>query len=205
MLTRRAPERTNLPYRPGLDWLFEDLWPAHGRDNSGAMSPAMDIRETDDAFVIEVEMPGVKPEDAEVTLDGRALIVRGRYSDEKETNDKNGRYLLRERQSATYLRAITLPTEVDPNQVSCEFENGELKVTVPKAAQTKTRRIPISSGSRSARQVGSSSEASHQKPHEQQHVQAGSMKEGAQTSTSTSEGSGNGHSSKEPVGSASHR
>lgn len=184
MLTRRAPERTSMPYRPGLDWLLEDLWLASARDSTGATSPPIDIRETDDAFVIEAEMPGIKPEDAEVTLDGRTLVVRGRSSEEKETNDKNGRYLLRERQSATYVRAITLPSEVDPNQVSCEFDNGELKVTVPKAAQTRSRRIPISSGSRGARVVGAS-EASSRKPREQ--------------------GTGNGHTVKEPVGSASSK
>jgi HSP20 family protein len=65
------------------------------------MSPSVDIRETDDAFVIEAEMPGVKPEDAEVTIDGRTLVIRGRSEDEKERNEKNGRYLMRERHSAT--------------------------------------------------------------------------------------------------------
>jgi HSP20 family protein len=202
MLTRRAPERTSLPYRPGLDWLLEDLWLASARDSTGATSPPIDIRETDDAFVIEAEMPGIKPEDAEVTLEGRTLVIRGRYSEEKETNDKNGRYLLRERQSATYVRAITLPSEVDPNQVSCEFDNGELKVTVPKAAQTRSRRIPITAGSRGARVIGSS-EASQQKPREQQQVHAGTAK--GSNSRAGSQGSGNGHTVKEPVGSASSR
>ena len=200
MLTRRAPERASSPWRPGLEWLLEDLWLAN-RDSGSATSPSIDIRETDDAFVIEAEMPGVKPEDAEVTIDGRTLVIRGRSEEEKERNEKNGRYLMRERQSATYVRAITLPSEVDPNQVSCEFENGELKVTVPKAAQTRARRIPISSGSRGARAIGSS-ETSQQKTREQHQVHAGSTK-GSGSQAGTSETSGNGHTNKEPVGSAS--
>jgi HSP20 family protein len=184
--------------------LLEDLWLAN-RDSGGAMSPSVDIRETDDAFVIEAEMPGVKPEDAEVTIDGRTLVIRGRSEDEKERNEKNGRYLMRERHSATYVRAITLPSEVDPNQVSCEFDNGELKVTVPKAAQTRARRIPISSGSRGARAIGASSVTSQPKSREQHQVHAGTTKGTPAQARTSSETSGNGHTNKEPVGSASSR
>lgn len=157
MLSRRAPERRMMPVRSAFDWLFEDPWFEGGRWSEGPMAPSIDMRETGDAFVVEAEMPGVKPDDTEVTLDGRTLVIRGQYGEEREGGGDGGRYLMRERRSGSYARAITLPAEVDPERVSSSFENGELTVMLPKAAQARSRRIPISSGAEGARQVGSSS------------------------------------------------
>ncbi|HET7027795.1 MAG TPA: Hsp20/alpha crystallin family protein [Candidatus Limnocylindrales bacterium] len=157
MLQRRPPERRLMPVRSAFDWLFEDPWLDGRRWSEGAMAPSIDMRETDDSFVVEAEMPGVKPDDTEVTLDGRTLVIRGQYGEETETDGEKGRYLMRERRSGTYARAITLPAEVDADKVSSSFQDGELTVTLPKAAQARSRRIPISSGGADARPVGSSS------------------------------------------------
>jgi HSP20 family protein len=157
MLTRRPPERRMMPVRSAFDWLFEDPWFEGGRWSEGSMAPSIDMRETDDSFVVEAEMPGVKPDDTEVTLDGRTLVIRGQYETDHEQDGQSGRYLMRERRSGTYARAITLPAEVDTDKVSSSFENGELTVTLPKAPQARSRRIPVSAGACGAKQVGSSS------------------------------------------------
>ncbi len=133
MLSRRPPERRMVSLRSPFDWLFEEPWLDRGWQQ-GANVPSVDMRETDDAFIVEAEMPGVRPEDTDVSLDGRTLTILGSYDQEREGDGRNGRYLLRERQSATYARAITMPADVDADRVSCSFENGELTVTLPKSA-----------------------------------------------------------------------
>lgn len=118
---------------------------------------ALDLRETDDEYIVEAEMPGVKPDDIEVTLEGNTLLIRGNFhkeTEQKETDGgKTGRYILRERESATYARAITLPGSVEADKVTSRFENGELQITLPKAAEMRARRIPITGGTSGARQV----------------------------------------------------
>jgi HSP20 family protein len=154
MHSRRVPEGRIVPLRSALDWLLDQQWSSEGGWAGGGMAPSLDMRETEEAFLVELEMPGVKPEDTEVTLDGRVLIVRGESGSEEREESQKGRYLVRERQAMSFARAITLPTDVEADRVECRFENGELAITLPKAAQARSRRIPISSGAQGARQVG---------------------------------------------------
>jgi HSP20 family protein len=155
MLTRRPTDQRAMPFRSALEWLMQEPTLDTGKLSQGAITPSIDVRETDDALVIEAEMPGIKPEEVEVTLDGRTLSIRARHVEERERDGENGRYLVRERQLASYARVIMLPIEVDPNQVESSFENGELILTIPKAAQSRSRRIPIQ-GSKKAVGPGSS-------------------------------------------------
>lgn len=148
-----------MPLRDAIDWLFEDPWSRMGlgeRFTEGGIT--LDMRETDDAFVVEAELPGIKPEDVEVTLEGRTLAIRGRYSEEREENGKGERYLLRERRTGQVMRVITLPAPVDTEKVTSMFDNGELEVTLPKAKETKARRITVGSNAQRAKSVGPSSQ-----------------------------------------------
>ena len=149
MLTRRPPQRRLMPVRSAFDWFFQEPWQELTRWSEDTM-PSIDMRETDDAYVIEAETPGVKPEDIEVTFEGSTLLIRGNYHRAKET-DGEGRYIVKERETATYARAITIPGAVDASKISSSYENGELKITLPKAAEARARRIPISSGAKSSR------------------------------------------------------
>jgi HSP20 family protein len=158
MHSRRVSEGRIVPLRSALDWLLDQQWSGEGGWQGGGMAPSLDMRETEDAFLVELEMPGVRPEDTEVTLDGRVLIVRGESGNGGEEETSRGRYLVRERQSMSFARAITLPTDVEADRVDCRFENGELMITLPKAAQARSRRIPISTGSQGAKQVGGGQE-----------------------------------------------
>jgi HSP20 family protein len=154
-ISRRAPQRTVVPLRDALDWLFDDSsWNRMGlseRFAEGAIT--LDMRETDDAFVVEAELPGIKPEDVEVTLEGRTLAIRGRYTEEREGNGKTERYLLRERRTGQVMRVITLPAPVDADNVTSTFDNGELEVSLPKAKETRARRISVGSGAQRAKSV----------------------------------------------------
>jgi HSP20 family protein len=156
-LTRRVPHRSTVPLRDVIDWAFQDPWASlfDGGDRFTAAMP-VDMRETGDAFVVEAELPGIKPEDTEVTIDGRTLVIRGRYSEERQEPEKGEHYLMRERRFGEVARSIMLPTAIDPDKVTSSFEHGELKVTLPKAAESRARKIPIGAPS-GVKQVGSSS------------------------------------------------
>ena len=125
-----------------------------GASARGAFTPPVDVRETDDALIVEMAMPGITPEEIEVTLDGRTLAIRARTEKDTERQAEEGRYLVREREVASYARVIMLPTEVDAEKVVSSFENGELTLTLPKAVDRRSRRIPVTAGEKPAQAVG---------------------------------------------------
>ncbi len=148
------------PLRSLMDYLAEDWRPFEPWQPFAGMpsAPSIDMRETDDAYIVEAEMPGIKPEGVDVTLEGRTLVVRGTFGEERSEEQEGGRWLIRERRRGSYSRSISLPSGVDADNISASFENGELAVTIPKAKEDKARHIPIGDGQRqaatSARQVG---------------------------------------------------
>jgi HSP20 family protein len=155
-LTRRPSERSITPWRDVVDWMFRSPWaPVFDGDGLSSAAMAVDLRETDDAFIVEAELPGIKPEDTELTLDGRTLTIRGRYGETREEGGKGERYLLRERRAGEMARSIVLPAAVDPDKVTSMFEQGELKISLPKAAEGRARRIPIGSGASGTGRIGS--------------------------------------------------
>ncbi len=155
MLTRRPNERLPVGWRSALDWLNQEPWFFEFNAGArGALTPPVDVRETDDALIVEMAMPGIAPEEIEVTLDGRTLAIRARTEKDTERKGEEGRYLVREREVASYARVIVLPTEVDTEKVVSSFENGELTLTLPKAVDRRSRRIPITAGEKPAQAVG---------------------------------------------------
>ncbi len=121
---------------------------------AGAWSPALDVEETEDAFVLHVELPGCRPEDVEVSLEENVLTVTGerRFYDEREAEG----FRRVERRFGRFHRAVRLPDRVDPDQVEADFDHGLLTITVPKAEQAKPRRIQVRSGARSEGASGES-------------------------------------------------
>lgn len=111
---------------------------------AGAWSPALDVEETEDAFVLHVELPGCRPEDVEVSLEENVLTVTGerRFYDEREAEG----FRRIERRFGRFHRAVRLPDRVEPDQVEANFDHGLLTITVPKAEQAKPRRIQVRSG-----------------------------------------------------------
>ncbi len=148
----RYPAPRRFPLSSALDWL-EEAW--GGSDGTQGQVLPMDVRETESGYVVEAGLPGIKPDDVEVTLDGRLLTIRGRSSDKRDQDE--GRFLLRERRTTSFSRSVTLPAEVDADGVMTTFEDGELCVTLPISKRAGSRRIPIGSGASGARPVGGGS------------------------------------------------
>ena len=137
-------EMTSL--RQAIDHLFENsvIRPgggqAGGQGGSGAGFP-IDVVEQGEALVVKALLPGVKPDDVDVQIQQNVLLITGQHQQEQER--QQGRYLLAERWSGRFSRAIALPVAVDANACEARFEDGVLTLTLPKAEQARTKQIPI--------------------------------------------------------------
>jgi len=111
---------------------------------AGAFSPALDVEETEDAFNLHVELPGVAAEDVDVSLEENVLTISGerRFYDEKQADG----FRRIERHFGRFHRAVRLPDRVDPDRVAASYRDGLLMISVPKAEEAKPRRIQIQAG-----------------------------------------------------------
>ncbi|HRO66411.1 MAG TPA: Hsp20/alpha crystallin family protein [Pseudobdellovibrionaceae bacterium] len=135
--------------------LFEDLRPAVMADTRW-MQPNFDVEETDQAYLLSVDMPGVKKEDVKVDLTENILTVSGERKYEHESKGKGARRY--ERAYGQFQRSFTLPTSIDVDKVEANLEDGVLRVALPKSEQAKPRSIQIGSGKGSffSKLIGSS-------------------------------------------------
>lgn len=140
-LTRRSTERYPMPMRSAIERLLSDWTPLLSDGGFGEVTPALDVRDTDDAYIVETELPGVNPDDVEVTIDGRTLTIKGDFAESREEDRDN--YLLRERRRGQFMRAVALPGMVEVDKVTSNYEDGVLTITLPKAEQNRARRIQI--------------------------------------------------------------
>jgi len=108
---------------------------------SRSATPAVDVRETDTEFVMEVELPGLTEKDVEVKLENTLLTISSNKDENKEEK-KNG-YVLRERKSAHFSRSFVLPEEVDRDKIAAEYKNGILQLTFPKVPAAKPKTIEV--------------------------------------------------------------
>jgi HSP20 family protein len=184
-LMRRAADRRPTAYRDPFRDAMESWFGGYSdpfESWTGTAWPALDVRETDDSYIVEAELPGIRPDDTEILLDGRTLTIHGEFAEERDEPMQGGenggsmggqqarqgqaqgsmssrggsrnRYLMRERRRGTFVRAITLPSAVDPERTMSQFENGELVITLPKAQQARARHIEIQGSSRNGGQPG---------------------------------------------------
>lgn len=107
----------------------------------GSATPAVDVRETDAEFLMEVELPGLTEKDVEVKLENTLLTISS-TRDEKKEEKKNG-YVMRERRSTQFSRSFVLPEDVDREKIAAEFKNGILQLTFPKVPAAKPKTIEV--------------------------------------------------------------
>ena len=130
-----------------MDAAFNRLW------NTGARAPevdggrwdvAMDVVQDGDDLIVRASVPGVDPDDIQVTLEDGLLTIEGETS--SETEEQKGNYLLRERRFGRFHRALRLPSSVDAENAEPSYANGVLTITVPKQEAKKARRLAIKTG-----------------------------------------------------------
>jgi HSP20 family protein len=107
----------------------------------GAWNPSVDIFENKDQIVLEAELPGMKQDDFELTVENNVITLRGERQFEKKEESDN--YHRVERSYGSFTRSFTLPQTVSAEGATAEYTNGVLRVTLPKREETKARRIQI--------------------------------------------------------------
>ena len=138
-LTRYNPARDLMSMNNMLDRFFNDAF--FPMRDGGFGSPNVDVIENNDNIVVKAELPGFKPENVDLRVEGNLLVMRGEGSEETQKNE--GQYHLHERHQASFVRSIPLPTGVDANKANAEFENGVLTLTLPKNEESKPKRITV--------------------------------------------------------------
>jgi HSP20 family protein len=108
----------------------------------GAWTPSVDIYENKDQIILEAELPGMRREDFDLTIENNVLTLRGERHFEKESEQDN--YHRVERSYGTFTRSFTLPQTVSAENVKAEYKNGVLRVALHKREEVKARRIEIS-------------------------------------------------------------
>jgi HSP20 family protein len=177
MITRYDPFREALSLRRAMDQLFEQSFVnPSSMPGAKALTAPMDVCETNNGYEVDVALPGVRPEDIELTVDQNTLTIRGRYSQQNEhanqpesqtqgqqqtgqqsQSGKTGRHrqghnwLTREIVSGAFERSVTFPRPIDSNNIQTKFENGMLTIQLPVSEASKPKRISIT-GSQSQEQ-----------------------------------------------------
>jgi len=124
-----------------LDDTFERcLSPAAAAEGSAKRSPALDVAETDRAYTVKLEMPGVNKEDVKVSVEGRQVSVQAQS---QHTEEHGERVIYRERTASSYARTFTLPVEVDQVEAGARLEQGVLTLTLPKRNARSAAQITV--------------------------------------------------------------
>ncbi len=133
--------------RQDMDELWSRFFEAPGlpsMKDAAAFVPAVDIKETKDAFIVTAEIPGMKAEDIDVSLTGDLLTIKGEKKEEVEKEE--GDYHLVERRYGSFQRTFRLPKEVDRKKLKAKHKNGVLYVTLPKGEKEGSTTVKVEAG-----------------------------------------------------------
>lgn len=149
LMRRPSPFGELVTLRQAMDRLFDDtvFRPFNGVSATEYARLPLDIRTTPDALLVEASLPGVKPEDVEITVENGTLTIRA--EDRTESAEEQGGWLVREITRGSVMRSVTLPTGLEADRAEATFEHGVLKLRIPRAEEVKPRQIriqPVTSG-----------------------------------------------------------
>ncbi len=141
--TRRRSTNVFRPFpevRWDVDRMFDEIF-SRPTFHIAPGGPEADFYETEDEFVLELDLPGFDRKDVDVTVEQGVLSISGERTVESE--DQRGTYHLRERSWGKFSRSFSVPTTIDSKRVVADFNRGVLKVRMPKAVEAKARKIEI--------------------------------------------------------------
>jgi HSP20 family protein len=147
IVRRPSPLGDLVSLRQAMDRLFEDSfvrpgrWLATASGDAAAGALPLDVRMTGDELLVQAQLPGVKPEDVDVTVENGTLTIAGATSSEARSEEDN--FLVREIRRGSVSRTISLPEGLEPDKATADFENGVLTLRIPRAERVKPRTIRI--------------------------------------------------------------
>jgi HSP20 family protein len=124
-----------------LDDVFSKFWRGNLAESQEAWSIPLDVTRNQDDVVVKASLPGLDKDKLDVTIEENVLTIRAELSEEGEREDSG--YLLRERRTGSFFRAIRLPETVDSEKVSSVYKDGVLTVNLPKLEEKKAKKITI--------------------------------------------------------------
>lgn len=133
------------PYREmaAMQRALDNAWTVDW--NGGrVLRPALDVVENEDAFVVKATLPGLKPEDIDISIEDDVLTIKAEHGEEHEESEET--YLLRERRYGAFHRTVRLPSGVNGAEASAEVQDGVLTLTLPKREEFKPRQIEVKVG-----------------------------------------------------------
>lgn len=149
MLTRYDPFREMLNLNRRMDRLFNRFFEGEGNGQEWSWERALyvplDVSEFEDHYLVKASLPGIDPEDIEITFTESTLTIQGEVKREEETEDQ--RYHVRERRYGSFTRSIQLPSHVDEEHIEASYEAGELALRLPKTEEARPKRIVVKSES----------------------------------------------------------
>ncbi len=144
MLTRWDPFQEMLNLRRTVDRLFDNASSDHEWPQSVMWGLAVDVVENKDDFIVKASIPGVNPNDLDVSYVDDTLTIKGEIKSDNEVEENQ--YHLRERRYGSFARSITLPVKIKGDSIQASYENGVLSLRLPKAEEVKPKRIAIKVG-----------------------------------------------------------
>ena len=142
-ITRWNPYRDMAIMRRSMDRLVDSFFEDANLPETVTWGVALDVAEKEGEFVVQASLPGVKPEDIDVTFTNNTLTIKGEVRSEEEREES--RYHLRERRYGMFARSITLPRGIDGDHIEASYKDGVLTLRLPKREEIKPRRIEIHS------------------------------------------------------------
>ena len=149
---RPSPYGELMTLRQAMDRLFDDDYRPFRWMSGGLDGPALplDVTTSEDAVTIEAALPGIKPEDVDITVENGTVRISGKTAEERKADE--GSYVVQEIRRGSFSRTVTLPNGLEPDKATATFEHGILRLEIPKAEQLKPRQIKISPVSESTAQ-----------------------------------------------------
>ena len=141
-LIRWEPMREMMTLREAMDRLFDDAFtrPLSMGAASSAL-PAIDLYQTADEVIVKAALPGLKPDEVQISITGDVLTLRGEFKQAEQKQEAT--WHIREQRFGVFERSVMLPSQVQTDKAKADFENGILTVTLPKAESVKPKTISI--------------------------------------------------------------
>lgn len=143
-IIRWDPFRDLATLRERMNRLFEEAYTSRGEEKdmvASTWNPSVDIYEKENELVLKAELPGIDENDIEIKIEDNTITLKGDRKFEKETKEEN--YHRIERSYGSFYRSFTLPQNIDQENIKAESENGILKITMPKKAELKPKKVKI--------------------------------------------------------------
>lgn len=143
LIRRHSPLADVVTLRDAVDRLFDErflrpIWHINGdRD----IAPALDLYTTPEAVVAKMALPGVKPEDVDVSIADDLVTIRGSFKEETETTEAG--YVHKELSRGAFSRAFALPTAIKAEAATAKFKDGVLMLTLPKTEEVKPKHVKV--------------------------------------------------------------